>query len=313
MDGEKQQTGIPQDASAVGRDAERKTHFPPELHAEIATHLHSDNPVETANNLTNFQLAGRQVRDAVQASPVALFHARVNRLGASARALYKATITDDRLPEHPGADPADGPIFPSSRTHSVGPILKFQSSGAKRTFVDHVLDLSEASDQALAIASVARHLGDFDAANRNRLVGRAIDIFRQDESVDTRRSAAQALISGHDHLNDTQKAQILNAIVDHEELAQVYASTTHHRDQGRNIADLSVSGRTPASQGPFLEKTVDAIEKSVDALITDAPISSNEQFHAVRPIAKSIANAYNHARAELVASPRGRENSGTMR
>lgn len=71
--------------------------------------------------------------------------------------------------------------------------------------VDHVLDLPEAFDQALAIASVARRLGDFDAANRNRLVGRAIETFRQDESVDTSRIAAQALISGHDHLNEIQK------------------------------------------------------------------------------------------------------------
>lgn len=76
---------------------------------------------------------------------------------------------------------------------------------------------------------------------------------------------------------------------------------THHRDQSRTVATLSVSGH---SQGPLLEKTVDTIEKSVDTLITDAPISSNEQFHAVRPIAKSIEKAYNHARAELLASPR---------
>ncbi|KEA04493.1 hypothetical protein QOV31_005196 (plasmid) [Agrobacterium fabrum] len=170
--------------------------------------------------------------------------------------------------------------------------------------VDHVLDLSEAFDQALAIASVARRLGDFDAANRNRLVGRAIEIFRQDESVDTSRIAAQALISGHDHLNEIQKAQILNAIVDHEELAQVYTRMTHHRDQSRTVATLSVSGHTSVSQGPLLEKTVDTIEKSVDALITDAPISSNEQFHAVRPIAKSIEKAYNHARAELFVARR---------
>lgn len=101
MDKEKQQTGILHDSPAVGSDAEPKTNFPPELLAEIATHLHSDNPVETANNLANFQLASRQVRDAVQASPVALFHARVNRLGASARALYEAAIPDDLLPEHP--------------------------------------------------------------------------------------------------------------------------------------------------------------------------------------------------------------------
>ncbi|OWK25963.1 hypothetical protein AJ87_49010 [Rhizobium yanglingense] len=87
--------------------------------AEVAKRLPTDDPVETANNLTNFKLMGRSAREAVQTSAVGAFHARLNRLGMSAKALNSLDL--------PEAD---------DRAYAFAPTIKFQSPARKSAIVD---------------------------------------------------------------------------------------------------------------------------------------------------------------------------------
>lgn len=286
--------------------------LPREMIAEVAMRLPTGDPVETARNITNIKLANRSTREAVETSPVGPFHKRVNRLGNAAKVLFRGAIPDSSFPEHLDAGPGDRVVYPSNRVQSAGPIVKYQSVQAKTTMTNNILNLSTASDQAMVISSIARCLGDLDDANRTRLVGRAIEIFKQEGPVgqDGRACAAQAIMAGHDHLNAGQKAQILDAIVDRPELAELYTGMSHHRDP-QNAMVQPPSAEAPESS--HLDTVIDGIERSVGALPTDTPINSFDEMNAVRPIGKSINESYDRARKELVASPRSRENSGLAR
>ncbi|WP_129468930.1 MULTISPECIES: hypothetical protein [Mesorhizobium] len=294
------------------REPEGTNHLPREMIAEVAMRLPTSDPVETARNITNIKLANRSTREAVETSPVGPFHKQVKRLGNVAKVLFRGAIPDDSFPEHSDAVPGDRVVYPSSRVHSAGPILKYQSVQAKTTMVDNILNLSTAFGQAHAISSLGRHLGDLDDANRTRLVGRAIEIFKEEGPVDldSRRSAAQAIMCGHNYLNAGQKAQILDAIVDRPELAGVYTSMFYHRDP-RNAMFRPPSAEAP--KGSHLDTVIDGIERSVSALTIDTPINSFDEMVPVRSIGKSINESYDRARKELVASPRSRENAGLAR
>ncbi|MCZ7448245.1 hypothetical protein [Rhizobium rhizogenes] len=314
MDREKQQQATEVLSSrSAGSRGEQQTYFPPELFTEIAKHMPSDNPVETAKNLANIMRVSHGVKDAVQASPVGLFHERVKRLGNSARAVHGALIPEDGLPEHLGPGTGVHSVLPTGRTVNAGPLLKFQSSEAKTALVDHIVNMSSPRAQADVISTLAPHVGDLDAVQRTRLVDQTIQIFMEDGSSHdwARRSAGMALVSMHEHLDVTQKAKILDALVHDSGRAALYSEMTFHNETDWDSGPEDYH-HTPERNLP-LQKAIGAIEKSVDGLITDAPIRSDGQLHTAGKIAESIDKAYKDARAELMAAPGRRENSGATR
>ncbi|MCP3477808.1 hypothetical protein NLM33_47805 (plasmid) [Bradyrhizobium sp. CCGUVB1N3] len=184
MDHDSDQERKPESTAHDGGGATQVTDLPKELLADVVKHLTTDNPFETAKNLTNFKLVSRSAREAVETAPVKTFHGRLKRLVESAGVLLDIAVRgfwDQEEIYIPASAPAS----------AVAPTLKFLPVRAKSNFVLHILNLPHASEQALAIASIARRLGDLDHANKDRLVNRAIELFGQDgqEWVDRAGSA----------------------------------------------------------------------------------------------------------------------------
>ncbi|WP_152535980.1 hypothetical protein [Bradyrhizobium sp. Ai1a-2] len=302
MDRDRQQAGEPESSARDGGTATRINDLPREVMDEVAKGLTTDDPVETANNLTNFKLIDRSTRDALQTGPVGVFHARLNRLGTSAKALYDAEKPDNGLPP---AHPLDDAFH---RADAIAPILKFQSATRKSATVDHILNVSHASSNPGAILALARHLGDLDHVNRRRLLDQAIDSFKQDHpSYDSagHRNAAMVLISAHDHLDAEQKVRIYDALIDHPELNNLLAGYGEHLGPIRN----GPPSMNVVQQGSDLDRSIDAIEEASHRL---PPNSANDlaagvqRVWAIRKIGTSMTDAYSGARAELIGSVRSR-------
>lgn len=286
------------------------TDLPPGVMDEVARGLTTDDPAETANNLTSFKLISRLVRDAVQGGPVGAFHERLNRLGSSARALYSAADPRGAWPE------PDHPRFllwtASRRLDAVGPILKFQSAWQKSATVDHILDLSRTALESDPIHSIARYMDDLDHVNRRRLIDQTIELFKRNEPAWYPNSfehqvAAMTLISMHHHLDADHKVRIYDAMIDRPELANLLAGYAEHIGPFRSDATLR---STEAPQSSDLDGGIGAIERSSRELLANRTVDEPERLKAICGIGKSINQAYNHARAELMGRSRERGNLG---
>ncbi|MPR13287.1 hypothetical protein [Microvirga tunisiensis] len=320
MDRDRQQAREQDTLGHDGGGATGFTDLPSGALSEVAKRLTTDDPVETAKNLGNFKRVGRSARaalktspsagEAVETSPAGAFDARLERLGTSAEALYRAAIPDNGFPE---ANLEDHRLL-AERFRAIGPILQFQSAARKTATVDHILNLPETDLQADAINSMAKHLSDLDHVNRTRLVERAIEIFKQDgpANLETRITATLTLVSGHNHLNYGQKAQVLDAIIGRHDLAELYTGISEHVAPWENATSRSTFGHAVESQSSHLDKSIEAISDSATKLEADRAISPPPPRHldAIHQVGKSINKAYNSARAELMASDRERDGHG---
>ncbi|MCP3468672.1 hypothetical protein [Bradyrhizobium sp. CCGUVB23] len=302
MDHDREQASKPQ--SLVGDT--RLTDLPSGAIFEVAKGLTTDDPVETAKNLTSFKLISRSVLDAVQTGPVGAFQGRLNRLGTSGRALYDAADPHSAEPE------PDHPISllwtAARKLDAIGPIFKFQSDRRKSATVDHILDLSRRGLNPDAIQSIAARLGDLDHVNRRRLIDQTIELFKENRpswyvnSLEHKLAAA-TLISVHHYLDADHKIRIYDALIARPELAEILGGMAEH------VAPFqkdSTSRNTETPQSSELDGSIEAISKSSCELLANRGIDETERLDAILEIGKSIDKAYNDARAALLGSVRSR-------
>ncbi|WP_085026256.1 virulence protein [Ensifer aridi] len=288
MDRDRQRARTAGNSSRDGGGAERNTHFPNDLWGEVASRLPTHDTAETANNLANFELTSRSTREAVQESPVGVFHERINRLGSSARALHDRALAnvapDQGLPDR---------VFAQAVAPVIAPTFKFQTPERKTAAVDRILNIEPQRTQALALSKIGDYLGDLDSANRDRLIDRAVDLVINPEDRITQYNAARALLKGYHHLNPEQQALL-------------------------PVADLqSVSGDEPlapsasrhAAQAPLpnLDRRIEEAQAQAHGHAGEQGPISYSQLREMRPTAENLHRADNDARAELASSSRSRE------
>ncbi|RZN10899.1 hypothetical protein [Bradyrhizobium sp. Leo121] len=273
--------------------------------ADIARRVITDDPVETANQLTTIKLIGRSARDAVQTDPIGAFHKRLNRIGTVAHALYETAKPDNG---EPPAYPDDEPGNAARRAGSVAPILRFQSAGRKAATVDHILDLSRISNNAAPILAIAGHLGSLDHANRRRLLDQTIELFKDGYSNPfDHQAAASTLVVAHEHLEVDQKAALYDALRGNEDLSDRLAEADRRE---RLFGTRMGSSKMVKPYSADVNTSIDAIENSFQALQADRGAETLKRLSRIRKLGNSINNAYNRAREELMGSVRSRENVG---
>ncbi|AYM14910.1 MULTISPECIES: hypothetical protein [Hyphomicrobiales] len=285
--------------------------MPPELLAKVATYIPTQDPIETARNLGSLERTGRAGREAVTSDPVGKYHARMKRIGASAKTVFDTVIPGNQLPEWETNRPS-----PTARTRAVGPILKFQSEAGKSRFVTNILNLPE-SAQCDAILSVIKHLNDLGEANKTRLIERSIEILRLEPpltwNMGQKCPAVDVLVQGEKYLNADQLARIQQERSSRPRLSPLF---------GRAIADFEVQKTMDANPrryrdaaGPevrAVDTVIETIERYSASLARGGPnavglLTTNESFE------KNINEVYNRTRAELDASSRDRSRSGLSR
>ncbi|NTF72640.1 hypothetical protein [Rhizobium rhizogenes] len=301
---------------SVPHGEETAVSLPNDLLVEVAKHLPTDDPVETASNLTSFKLASHSVRASVDASEVGTFQRGVNRLGASSKALYDYAVPGNgfaEYPNYPEPDPTGEFALASQRISAIGPTLKFQSSARKTEIVNHILNMSDGGEQAEAIMSITSHLQGLGRADQGRLINRAIEYFTEDGPInyDSRHYAVYALAAAHDHLEVEHKARIFDAIAKRPELARLYAEEREHSQEHSALASRSESPRERG--GDNLAGNLAEIEEKIRAGLTLGTLSAHEQMERAEPIAGSIETAYDDARANLIGSTRDRARSDASR
>ncbi|MPR12944.1 hypothetical protein [Microvirga tunisiensis] len=262
--------------------------------AEVAKHLPTASPVETAKNLTNFKLMSHSARQAVADDPaLTTFSTQLDRLGAAARALHSLDLPKASLED---------------RVWATAPTLKFRTGAEQSAIVKRLLSASPALKRAHAIKGMADHLGDLDDRNRTRLLERLIKQFERykpgQETVLW--PVACALAHTHNYLNDSQGARLHDAINKRPELGRLYANA---RDRLYN--PLSPPEPAVVTQSSNLNNSITEIEASADELVrVHSRRGSSNNIHGIRAVAVSINGAYHRARAELTVLMHGKVDEG---
>ncbi|CCM79623.1 putative virulence protein VirF-like [Rhizobium mesoamericanum STM3625] len=291
MDRDRQRARTAGNSSRDGGGAERNSHFPNDLLAEVASRLPTHDTSETANNLANFELMSRSAREAVQASSVGTFHQRINRLGSSARALH-----DRALAQVAPDQGAPDRVFAQAVAPVLAPTFKFQTPERKTDAVDRILNIEAPRNQAMALAKIGDHLGDLDSANRSRLINRAVQLTTHSADVITRHNAARALLKGYHHLSAGQQSQLS---VDY-----LQSVSTLPGDE-----PLAVSASRHAAQVPLpsLDRRIDEAQAQAHGHAGEQGPISRAQLRGMRTTAESLNRADSDARSELASSSRSRE------
>ncbi|KAA3448006.1 hypothetical protein C7I87_23985 [Mesorhizobium sp. SARCC-RB16n] len=261
--------------------------MPTELLDKVVKGVASDDPVETANNLTNLRLASRSVRNEFDRSNARQFHTRLNRLGDSAERMFAAAIPPNNHV------PVSQPFY--ERYCPVGPITKFQTAAAKTAAVDKVLGMDSALSQSLALSNIAGNIGDFSQADRERLLDRSIDLteaFGNGEAEALINSCA-ALKKGQNYLTEEQSERVGAMFAQNDPLRMVYESIAESSGQ---------AAQQPQHQD--LDRSIGAIHARSQQLQADW---TYQQADAIGETGHSIDQAYNSARAELMRSDRSRD------
>ncbi|MCZ7976396.1 hypothetical protein EXN32_11455 [Agrobacterium tumefaciens] len=313
-DGQKMQE---RELSVLGGDkTESAATLPNDILVEVAKHLPTDDPVETAANLTSFKLASPSVRASVDQSDVGTFHRSVNRLGASSKALYDLAVPRNgfaEYPNYPEPDPAGEFALASQRIRAIGPTLKFQSPARKTAIGNHILNMSEGGEQAEAIMSMTSHLSDLERADKRRLIDRAIEYFKVDGPInyDSRHYAAYAIAAAHNQLELEHKSQIFDAMAKRPQLARLYADERIHAQEHLGLASTSEGPHERSNKQ--LATDILQIEQKIRTELLPETLSAHDQMVKAEGIAGSIEKAYRDARANLTRAPRGRSNSDLSR
>ncbi|GAJ95581.1 hypothetical protein [Rhizobium rhizogenes] len=293
------------------RSISASTGLPSELWAKVATYIPTPDPVETARNLGSLERAGRVGREAVGSDPVGKYHARMKRIGASAKAVFDTVIPGDQLPEWEVNRPS-----PTARTRAVGSILKFQSEAGKSRFVVNILNLPE-SAQCDAILSVIKHLDDLGEVNKTRLIERSIEILHLDPpltwNMGQKCPAADVLIQGEKYLNADQQARIQQERNDRPRLSPLFRRATEDFEVQKAM-DANPRRYRDAAEPEVraVDAAIEAIERYSASVARGGPtaiglLTANESFE------KNINDAYTRTKAELDASSRDRSRSGLSR
>ncbi|MEI9418507.1 hypothetical protein [Mesorhizobium sp. Cs1321R2N1] len=282
----------PGSSSRTGGGAARFTDMPSELLGKVAASVVSEDPVETANRLTNLRLASRSVRTDFERTSAGQFHERLNRLGDSAHRLYAAEMPPENVV------PQDDLFFARYQTRAVRPILKFQTAPMKTAVVDRTLAIDEPRRQSLALSKLGQSIGDLSQLDRTRLLDRSLELFTQEGGGPAhfviRNNTAKALKMGRDYLNENQREQLNTAFAQNPELASFYAAV-----------EVQPAGHAAAPQNPDLDARINAIQDRAHQLPGD--FASYQQQDAMAELGDSISETYNSARAELMRSNRSRD------
>ncbi|WP_085033603.1 hypothetical protein [Ensifer aridi] len=301
----------PESPRAEGHSASANSELPSDLLARVATYIPTQNPVETARNLGSLERIGSAGREAVGREPVGKYHARLKRLGASAKAVFDTIIPGDRLPDLQVNRPSS-----TARTQAVGPLLKFQSEAGKARFVTNILNLPQSS-QCDAILSVIKHLDDLGEANKTRLIDRSIEILQLDPpltwNMGQKCPAADVLVQGEKYLNEDQKARVQHQRSSRPELSRLFR---------RAVADFEIEKNMEANPRRHrdakepevrpVDEVIDAVERYSRSLVRRGPnaidlLTGNESF------VKNVADGYIRTRAEFDVSSRDRGRSELSR
>ncbi|QTG17181.1 hypothetical protein G6M86_28260 (plasmid) [Agrobacterium tumefaciens] len=286
-----------------GRPADNLSERPADLTgdtlAEVAARLTTESPAQTAADLTNFKMAGSIARNAVENSPVGLFHRRLTRLGVSAKLLFDNTI--------PQADEVVQP----SRLKSAAPIIDYQLSHRKHGLVDQVLTLPDEERQAEAMALLKDKLQAFNAEDKTRLIDRALHLFSTAGHSDDQIGGAQLLIHGYDYLSNSHKGQILDLLRGEGNAEDIYFNVQEDY-RSRQRQPSSVHSNTSAQQAIDHDSELVKIETAVRNLTADGLVP-DERLSDVERASNALAERYRILRNEVIDSTRVRDNSGRGR
>ncbi|NTI26642.1 hypothetical protein G6M87_32905 (plasmid) [Rhizobium rhizogenes] len=293
------------------RSSSEKRDLPSDLLARVATYIPTQNAVETARNLGNLEQAGRAGREAVRSEPTGKFHARVKRIGASAKAVFDTIIPGESLPDWQVNQPSS-----TARTRAVGPLLKLQSEMGKARFVTNILNLPQSS-QCDAILSVIKHLDDLGEANKTRLIERSIEILKLDPpltwNMGQKCPAADVLVQGEKYLNDDQKARVQHQIGSRPELSRLFRRAVADFETERDMeANPRMHRDARESDARPVDEVIDTVERYSRSVVRGGP-NATGVLAAHESFVKNVADACFRTRTEFDASSRDRARSGLSR
>ncbi len=283
----------------------RAPSLPPELWSEVSKHLVTSDPVETARDLSSFELAGHVTHNAVDGSRVGRFRQHLNRLGRLSKSWHDIAIPEDGLetwPHAPEPDPEGRFAEPQQRVSAAIPALGFQTAKRKRAFVDEILRL-DADSQGEVLARIGPGFDDLDDECQQRLIARSLEYFLEtgSELWSTRDGSAKFLVEVHDCLKAHQKAEILDNLRARPALARLYSQAIAASYQRRTTSTTSTLG---ADNAPT-KANIDHLAKKV----APTPLSPQCRMKEFRSTGSSIHEVYKQMRAELMNTSRSRDRS----
>ncbi|NSL21998.1 MULTISPECIES: hypothetical protein [Agrobacterium tumefaciens complex] len=275
-----------------------------DLISRIVDGMVTNDPVETARNISNLKLSNKSVKESVERSAGGRFHGQINRLGAASKALYDHAVPTEGFSEHPEFRPAlpRDYALAGERIDAIGGTLKLQTPQRKSALVDHILNIAEPYDQGHALEYVAPHVGEFGSEDRRRLVEKMLEHFSTpftDElPSDENFSGTYALFKALPHMEDSLKARMLDTVVNNPDMAALIQSQKERYDWLR-AQDEYEKATWRSTQKPTVDERLADIESSVRSNLSLGQGSDLEKMRSARPLQQTISDTLNLAREEL--------------
>ncbi|MDP9836694.1 hypothetical protein J2T09_001439 [Neorhizobium huautlense] len=157
---------------APGRDHLRR--LPTEMHAEIASHMVTDNARETARNISAFRRVSRQLDGSADKSvTVRDAEDRIKQLRSFANDLH-AAVVKQHLPDTEwltyGVPRDEAPVPAMNYIKAIGPILKLRSADENARLADKILAIPDSEVRGEAIGAMVPHFRDITKRDRSRLI-----------------------------------------------------------------------------------------------------------------------------------------------
>lgn len=270
-------------------------HLPNEILTEVAKHMPSNDPVETARSATNFKLVSQTARNAIEESSLGSFHRRVNRLGSLAKDVHE-TILEGGVSQ---SYMEEEPISAVEQIHAVGPTLGLQTASRKSELVNGVLAIPNPLNRADPLEAMAEYIDKLDPDDQTRVVDEATRMLKDE----------------HATLSDRERNYVRSTVASALEIAEARLKPLNERQ--RNPVQSSSIGRTGRSiseQGEQFDASLSQLEeryRNAPAAVPGDPHDQQRQrLRHLGAVTTDLAPKYNEARELLKGLGRSRERSG---
>ncbi|MER9776985.1 hypothetical protein [Mesorhizobium sp. M0220] len=256
--------------------------------SDVAERLVTANPRDTARNLGGFKGLGTHERTAVRGTQpgpetdLARFERRTNRLGRSAISLA-ATLTAEL-----GYSTDDIALQKVGAASNLGDYL---TPGLQDAIVNRIGNMDPPS-QALGAYYVAPHFSKFTDENKSRILDQAIGLASSDPDGNVRNMASNAILNMYHQFDANQQAQAHSVFPGMQDILPHMPPPQHAAEERSANLDGHIAG--------------------IEAAVRDTvgPQTSYEQLQRGAQVGRSISQAYNHAREDLMEATRSRDRSG---
>ncbi|SEP38047.1 hypothetical protein SAMN05216228_11531 [Rhizobium tibeticum] len=279
-----------------------------DLISRIVDGIVTNDPVETARNISNLKLSNKLVKESVDRSAGGRFHRQINRLGAASKALYEHAVPTEGFSEYPEFLPAlpRDYALAGERIDAIGGSLKLQTAQRKSALVDHILNIAEPYDRGHALDYVAPHVGDFSSDDRRRLVEKMLEHFSTPFTdglpSDENFNGTSALFKALPHMEDSLKARMLDTVINNPDMAGLIQSMKEYYDWLRG-QDENEKATWRSTQKPTVDERLADVESSIRSNISFSQGSDLEKMRSARPLQQTISDTLNIAREELKSRP----------